>query len=84
MDGKYKANVGLAGKLQIDVSIEVIVYTETQIATMADRTIICVGENFTPSLTRLAYADIFWVGAGTKSITRAWRCRMRGYENDIT
>ncbi len=69
MGGKYKANVGLVDKPEIYAFAEVIVYTGPQLAQMADGTVICVGENFTLSLTDSAYANIVWGGVGTKPIS---------------
>ncbi|KAE9378538.1 hypothetical protein N431DRAFT_554693 [Stipitochalara longipes BDJ] len=69
MGGKYKANVGLVDKPEIDAFTEVIVYTDPQIAAMDDGTVICVGENFTLGITDSAYADVVWGGVGTKPIS---------------
>ena len=69
MGGKYKANVGIADRAEIDAFTEVIVYTDYQISQMDEGAVICVGENFTIGLTDSAYADVVWSGPKNKANT---------------
>jgi hypothetical protein len=69
MGGKYKANVGLVDKPEIDAFTEVILYTAPQLSAMADGTVICVGKNFTLGISDSAYADVVWGGVGKKPVS---------------
>lgn len=72
LSGKYKANIGLVDKPEIDTSAEAVIYSDYQISQMDDGTVYCNGDSLTLSFLDSAYADVVFLNATKTYPLTSW------------
>jgi hypothetical protein len=72
LKGKYKANVGLVDKPEVDSLATYNHYSEMQAAALPEGLVVCEGVNLTVGLKDSVYADVAYAGLKGKSSTKTY------------